>query len=280
MPDSETFSVAPNEAGAPLIGFLAAHLDLSKKNTKRLLDAHAVFVNDRRVWMAKHALRPGDHVEVRLPREAPASRPARSPTLLWQDDDYVIADKPAGLLSNGPDSLESELREALHCPALEAVHRLDRDTSGCLLLAKNRAARDAMVQVFKEGRITKLYHALALGRVSHKAREIATPVDGEPALTRLTVLSSNHAASHLKLKLETGRTHQIRKHLLVIRHPVLGDRSYAAGAEPLAALRGIPRQMLHASGLAFRHPRTGEMVRVQSPLPGDFRVCMRKLRLT
>lgn len=279
MPDSEILSVAPAENGMPLIDFLAARLALSKNNAKGLLDAHAVFVNDRRVWMAKHALRPGDRVEVHFPHQQP-ERARTAPAVLYQDDDYVVAGKPAGVLSNGPDSLESELRAALRVPALEAVHRLDRDTSGCLLFAKNPAARDAAVRLFRDGRITKLYHALVLGRVSQNVREIKAPVDGQPALTRVMVLSSNPVASHVKLRLETGRTHQIRKHMAAIRHPVLGDRSYATRAQPHPLLRGIPRQMLHAAGLTFRHPRTGEVVRVQSPLPRDFRACRRKLGLT
>ncbi|MFH0953342.1 MAG: RluA family pseudouridine synthase [Verrucomicrobiota bacterium] len=270
--------VAAAEKRMTLIDFLALHLGSSKKQAKRLLDERVVFVNDHRVWMARHELRAGDRVEVHAPEGSKEKRPRVS--LLYSDEDLAIANKPAGVLSNGPGSLEEELRSSLGAPALAAVHRLDRDTSGCLVYARNAAARDAMVALFRGRKMGKMYHAVVSGRVESRSREITAPVDGQPACTRLTVLRAAAAASHVELRIETGRTHQIRRHMALIGHPVVGDRVYATQVQPLRGLRGVPRQMLHASQVSFPHPRTGALVRAAAPLPADFRACLKNLKLS
>jgi 23S rRNA pseudouridine1911/1915/1917 synthase len=262
--------VSPAEAGMPLDIFLARRLKISRKQAKRLLDERLVFVNRRRVWMARHPLEPRDEVEIPAAAAAASSKEAPIP-LLYRDADYVIANKPPGLPSNGANSVEEVLRRVLGQPTLEAVHRLDRDTSGCLWLALNPAARLAATSLFKDKQVTKTYHAIVEGRVSAGGVMITTPLDGQPATTHVKVLASTPRASHVKVLIETGRTHQIRKHLASIRHPVLGDKSYLTRAIADDRLRRAPRQMLHASGLAFRHPGTGRTVRLKAPLPGDFK---------
>ncbi|MCX6996269.1 MAG: RNA pseudouridine synthase [Kiritimatiellaeota bacterium] len=175
--------------------------------------------------------------------------------------------------------MESALRAQGGLPALAAVHRLDRDTSGCLLFAKNARALAAAIALFGGRAVTKVYHALAAGRLPDGLREIKVPVDGQPALTRVERLDVNPRASHLKLNIETGRTHQIRKHLLAVHHPVLGDKAYGGRFQPPGLQQEIPRQMLHASVLAFTQPLTGAPVRCKAALPEDFRACLRALRL-
>ncbi len=275
--DSRKFIVRPPENRHSLLDFLARHLEASKKTAKRLLDSRMVFVNRQRVWMARHELNTGDEVEIHVLPTRPEERPI---ALLYRDDGYIVANKPPGLLSNGPDSVESRLRAQLNLPRLEAVHRLDRDTSGCLLFAADAARKNRMVPLFEDRRVTKVYHAIVFGQVSDSLREISSPIDALPAMTRVQILTAARRASHVKLLIETGRTHQIRKHMISVRHPVVGDKAYATGDVPSPVLRQIPRQMLHASGLSFTHPETGADIRVKAPLPGDFRACLRLFKLT
>lgn len=257
--------------------FIARALNCSRNEAKRLLDQHRVFVNGRRVWMARHSLKRGDTVEIQEAASSPQTPTEKQ--VLYQDDRFVILNKPPHRVSNGPDSAETDLRRLLNIPRLQAVHRLDRDTSGCLLLATSRDAFERMVPLFKERAVGKVYRALVSGRIAGKSARIAAPIDGQPALSLVRVLSSTPTASLLEVKIETGRTHQVRKHLAGIGHPVLGDKQYATGKVDSKALRSVPRQMLHAHSLSFPCPITGRVIRARSPLPEDFRGVMKKLRL-
>lgn len=272
------FTVAKDQAGRTLQDFLSTALGVSRNRAKALIDERLVFVNTRRIWMARHELRRGDRIEVL--QDSSRATPANASSVLFQDSDYIVADKPAGRLSNGDGSMEEELRNALALPELSAVHRLDRDTTGCLLFARRQDGFDKAVELFRNRRVLKLYHAIAAGRVPPATKTIETPVDGEAAATSLQILDSNRLASHLKLKIETGRTHQIRKHLESIGHPVLGDRAYGNWHKLAAELRVVPRQMLHAACIQFESPFSGAVIRAESPLPADFRACLRNLRLT
>ncbi len=257
--------------------FIARTLNCSRNEAKRLLDERRVFVNGRRVWMARHRLKQGDTIEIQDTSTSP--RTLTTKQVLYQDDHFVILNKPPRLLSNGPDSAESELRRLLNIPALRAVHRLDRDTSGCLLFATSRDVFERMVPLFKERAVGKAYRALVSGRVSGESARIAAPIDGQPALSLLRVLSSTSKASHLEIKIETGRTHQVRKHLAGIGHPILGDKQYATGKVDSQALRSVPRQMLHAHSLSFPCPMTGEVIRTKATLPEDFSRVMKRMKL-
>ena len=268
-------TVSSSENRTPLLDFLASHLAISKKKAKGLLDQRTVFVSDRRVWMARHLLQAGDIVEIHGATVAETA--LKGP--LFEDAHLMVADKPVGLLSNGSDSFEERLRQATGYPYLRAVHRLDRDTSGCLLLAKEASILESLTELFKAHAVQKTYHVIALGGMDNRLHEIRAPVDGEPALTRVHLLDSSPLASHLKAQIVTGRTHQIRKHLALVRHPVAGDKTYATGQLPDARLRKIPRQMLHAFSLTFPHPITRATIRAQAPLPPDFQQALKTLRL-
>jgi 23S rRNA pseudouridine1911/1915/1917 synthase len=264
------------DAGRGLLDFVAAQAGLSNRAAKRLLDERRVVVNGRRVWMAHHRLAAGDRVDV--PVRAKAPPPARVPVLA-RDGGYLVADKPAGILSNGPRSAEALLRESSGWPSLRAVHRLDRDTSGCLLAARDGSSFDDAVAVFRGHRVGKLYHVLVAGAVRDPERVIRIPIEGQEATSRVRRLDWNENASHLAVRLETGRTHQIRRHLAAIGHPVLGDRQYAAGRWTDAKYLRVPRQMLHAARLVFPVPRTDRVLAAESPLPEDFRRCLAVFRL-
>lgn len=266
-----------------LLDELTRRLGLSRRKAKDLLDRHRVFVNDRRIWMAHHRLKKGDRVEVHeegIRKTTQAKTKAPPIQILYDDTACLVADKPPGLLSTGDLSVESLLREQLNLPSLSAVHRLDKDTSGCLLLAKTARVRETLTQQFAERKVTKLYHAIAWGRISDGLTHIQSQMDGQDAVTGLTVLSRTQKVSHVRAKIETGRTHQIRKHLRSVRHPIVGDRRYGLADIPEWA-RSVPRHMLHAHKLAFRSPAgNGRTTHVTSPLPKDFRRTLEQAGLT
>ena len=268
--------VGRTDAGRGLLDFIADQAGVSNRAAKRLLDERRVVVNGRRVWMAHHRLAPGDRVDV--PVRANAAPPDRVPVLA-RDGAYLVADKPAGLLSNGPRSAEALLRESSEWPSLRVVHRLDRDTSGCLLAARDEPSFDDAIAVFREHRVGKLYRVLVAGAMREAERVIRIPIEGQEAMSRIRRLDWNESASHLAVRIETGRTHQIRRHLAGIGHPVLGDRQYAAGRWTEARYLRVPRQMLHAARLAFPIPRTERVLTAESPLPEDFRRCLAVFRL-
>jgi 23S rRNA pseudouridine1911/1915/1917 synthase len=157
-----------------------------------------------------------------------------------------------------------------------AVHRLDRDTTGCLLFAKNRAALDAAIEVFKAHKVKKIYHTIVAGRFPYKRQTIDTPIGGDPAISHVTLETASADASLLRVHIETGRTNQIRRHLASIRHPVVGDRVFGLKSARDPRLMQVPRQMLHASTLEMPNPQSpGDTIRIHSPLPADFRATLR-----
>lgn len=277
-----TLKAARDDKGRPLLDFLANRLRLSRRKAKDMLDTRKVLVNGRPVWMAHHTLQPGDAITLPASpspgRPAPEDRPAKL-RILMQEGDLLALDKPPGILSNGPDSAESLLRAQTGNPRWTAIHRLDRDTSGCLLFAGTPKVFDQFVERFRNGQIMKLYHALAAGYMTGEGT-LDARIDDEQAITRFRVLDTTSRASHLLIRIETGRTHQIRRHLASIRHPVLGDSQYGLSIVRDTARIAADRQMLHAFCIQFKDPRDGKNRRVEAPLPADFRGLMSRLKLT
>jgi RluA family pseudouridine synthase len=271
-------TVSRQEDGLSLIDFIASRMRLSRKKAKAILDSRGVFVNRRRIWMARHPLSSRDTVEVIKP--VPPPKDQRKLHVLFEDSDYLVADKTPGILSQGKDSAEEMLRESVGVPSLVAVHRLDRDTSGCLLLAKSRQAFDNAVGLFRSSRLTKSYHAIVCGHLAVSDRKIAKPIDGKSAVTIVKTIDANAEASHVLLRIQTGRTHQIRRHLASIGYPVVGDRQYGTSRRVSGRTVKTTRQMLHASVLAFKHPCTGKSIRTEAQIPRDFRECLNSLDLS
>jgi 23S rRNA pseudouridine1911/1915/1917 synthase len=259
-----------------LLECIAAHEQCSLRKGKALLDERRVLVNGRRVWMARHRLRPGDEVEI-LP--ATTTVAASRASVLLETSDFLIVDKPAGILSNGPDSLESLLRQQRGEGALRAVHRLDRNTTGCLCLARRAAAEARARRCFEAGGVVKLYQAIVHGCPAQREGTITQRIDGQPALSHWRVLAATDAAAWVQLKIDTGRTHQIRKHLSAIGHPVLGDRQYFTARLDDPRLRAVPRQMLHAASFQAPLGERDAVLRVSAPLPADFKRTLRAFGL-
>lgn len=276
--EQQVYTVTRNENGLPLQDFLALKLSLSRRRAKALIDSKNVWVNRQRVWMAHHALKPGDRVQLPLQKEQQRQVPKLR--VLNEDDFYLFTDKPAGIVSVGENGAEDLLRAQFQNPQLKAVHRLDRDTSGCLLVAKTPEAHAAAVAVFKTRSVLKLYVAVVAGKVARNTSTINEELDGHRAVTHLSVLRAAKDATYLRLRIETGRTHQIRKHLAAVRHPVLGDHEYGPKSVIDPRVRDIPRQMLHAIEIEMPHPLTpGATLRAHSPLPADFRRCLKTFGL-
>lgn len=277
------------DAGKSLQDFLAQRLGLSRRAAKAVIDGRSVWVNRRCIWIAHHLLKTGDAIEVpkavvaAARRQAGSAKTAIAPEtrkhvrVLVQTPDYVVADKPAGLLSNeDPKSVEAILREQLKEPNLQAVHRLDRDTTGCLLFAKTYAAYLAAVEVFKTRRVQKAYAAIVAGSFPYAHQKIDTPLDDQPAVSHVVREAAGPDASFLRVRIETGRTNQIRRHLAGVRYPIVGDRTFGLKRARDPRLMTVPRQMLHAATLSLPDPmRKGEEIRAHAPLPADFRSVLR-----
>ena len=272
------FVVSKVEAGQSLQVFLALKMALSKRVAKNLLDNRVVWVNRKCVWMTHHTVRQGDTVEVQTSHvpKGETAVPKANIRVLIEDEYYMVVDKPSGMLAVGAGGVEDVLREQAQQPSLMAVHRLDRDTTGCLLVAKNAAAFDAAVAVFKTRRVSKIYETIVYGKFDRSASTVDQELDGERAVSHIQREAISKDASFLKVKIETGRTHQIRRHLASIRHPVLGDREHGVKFARDPRLLTVPRQMLHASGLELPHPMLpGKTLKAHSPLPADFRRCLK-----
>ena len=270
--------------------FLALKFALSRRTAKAMIDGRSVWVNRKCVWIARFALRTGDLVEIPSQVVKGAVKQSggedfrrktgdgkRHVRVLWSNDNYLICDKPAGQVScDDPKSVETILREQEKVPTLEAVHRLDRDTTGCLLFAKNHAALVAAVEVFKTHKVSKVYHAVVAGSFKFAHQVVDAPLDGQPAVSRVTREQAGADASFLRIRIETGRTNQIRRHLASIRHPVVGDRVFGLKNARDPRLMQVPRQMLHASTLTLPDPLTPHAeLKAHSPLPADFRAALR-----
>ena len=276
--------------------FLALKFALSRRTAKAMIDGRSVWVNRKCVWIARFALRTGDLVEIPSQVVKGAVRQSekvkvksekvggsgtvslsRHVRVLWSNDNYLVCDKPAGLVScDDPKSVEAILREQEKIPTLEAVHRLDRDTTGCLLFAKNHAALVAAVEVFKTHKVSKTYHAISAGNFKFAHQVIDTPLDGQPAVSKVAREAVSADASFLRIRIETGRTNQIRRHLASIRYPIIGDRVFRLKNVRDPRLMQVPRQMLHASTLTLPDPLDPHAeIKAHSPLPADFRSALR-----
>ena len=279
--------VGDEHAGERLDVFLAG-LAGSRAAAQRLIDAGLVLV-DGRPRPKRHAVRPGERVAVRQ-AEAPAEAeaPAAAFAVAYEDEHLLVVDKPAGVVVHpGRGHSAGTLVQALADRVAGGddpdrpgvVHRLDRDTSGLLVLARSEPVHAALRRMLAAREITREYLALVEGRPAARTGTIDAPVgrdrrvrtrmspdadEPRPAVTHFETVRALPHDTLLRVRLETGRTHQIRAHLLAIGHPVAGDPEYGH-----AGRHGLRRQFLHAERLAFAHPVTAAAVDVRSPLPDD-----------
>jgi len=283
--------------GQRLDNFLVARLKgVPKSHVYRIVRSGEVRVNSGRV-QASHRLAVGDRIRVppiRLSEREDGGAPAAPLELpvLYEDEHVLAVDKPAGLAVHGGSGIAHGVIERLRAARpqarfLELVHRLDRETSGVLLLAKKRSALTAMHEDLRERAMDKRYLAAVSGRVRDEKRRVSVALrkystgegerrvsvderEGQEAQTVFRRLARSAEFSLLEAELLTGRTHQIRVHLAHIGHPILGDEKYGDFALNKALRkRGLKRMFLHAAELSFVHPATGARLCVRSPLPPE-----------
>lgn len=283
---------------------------VSRGAIQRLIEEGHILVNGRSV-KPTHTPRAGETVQVTWPEVKPArAQPEEMPLdILFEDETLLVINKPAGLVVHpAAGNEEHTLVNALlhHCagelsgiggvarPGI--VHRLDKDTSGCLVVAKNDESHLALGSQFASRKVEKLYHAIVCGEVardkgdiraaiarhpSHRKRMAVQEGVGRDARTSYAVIERLRLATLVSALLHTGRTHQIRVHFQFIGHPLVGDTTY--GQRQNARLAELahytaPRQMLHAFQLSFIHPHSGKRVSFEAPLPEDFKDALTALR--
>ena len=310
-----TIRVSEKDQGKRLDQFLSeADLNLSRSQAKKLIEAQFIRLNERPIKPSTH-VGTGDRVSGILPEPTPLSlEPEALPlSILYEDSSIIVIDKPAGMVvhpaaGNPAGTLVNAL--IYHCKDLAGingvlrpgiVHRLDKDTSGVMVVAKNDGAYRHLTKQFKNRIVEKVYLAVAYGTLGKEAGSIDSEIGrhpserkrmsirtkrGRPALTQWRVLERFKGVTFLELFPKTGRTHQIRVHLASIGHPILGDSLYGRKAKTGAiedpmlrkCVETMGRQALHAHRLGFIHPQTGERVEFVSPIPKEFRDVLELLR--
>lgn len=293
--------------GQRLDNFLLGQLKgVPKSHVYRVLRKGEVRVNSGRA-AADYRLQAGDRIRIPPLRQGEKARPSQPKALEWlqervlfEDDDLMVIDKPSGLPVHGGSGVTTGLIEGLRAaradvPMLELVHRLDRGTSGCLLIAKRRAVLLKLHQMLRDGQIEKRYIALVRGRWRGGPRDISAPLergdaqggrrkievgdDGKEAKSRFHPAGFFGPATLMEIRLYTGRMHQARVHSVVAGHPIAGDdkygeRDFNRELRPL----GLRRLFLHAARLRFAHPTTGNMMEIDSPLPNELNTVLERLR--
>jgi len=300
---------------------VASHLpDCSRSLAANLIGNHQILV-DHLPKKPGYRVKSGEQISIRMPDPEPVEyQPEPIPLdILYQDNDLVVINKPAGIVVHpAPGHSSGTLVNALlyHCPDLEGiggairpgiVHRLDKDTSGTLVVAKNARALEGLAKQFKDRSVSKKYLALVYGEFANDAGTIDLPIGRHPVHRKQMSTTTRKGRSAqtswqareefigvtlLELTLKTGRTHQIRVHCAAMGHPIVGDQVYCsrkwlknidkifsgASSSMAAQLKAAPRQMLHAWRLRLTQPATGEIMTFESPLPTDMETLIAKLR--
>ena len=301
----EILTLQPNqeEAGTRVDAWLAAHLeDVTRSAAQRLLEEGKVTCGGRA--LAKNYKVTGfETLEVELPDPVPVDVvPQEIPLdIVYEDADVIVVNKPKGLVVHpAPGHPDGTLVNALmfHCgdslsgvggelrPGI--VHRIDRDTSGLIIAAKNDFAHQGLAAQLQDHTLARIYECIVIGNLRADSGTVDAPIgrhpvdrkkqavvaNGRNAVTHWEVIGRYQGFTHVRCRLETGRTHQIRVHMAHINHPILGDTVYGNKK----AVNGLQGQCLHAVGLRFIHPRTGEPVELRCGLPEEFEAQLRKLR--
>ena len=286
-----------------LDAFLASSLDgLTRSQATRLIESGEVAVNGRAVSKS-YKLAGGEDIAVTLPEPEPVEAVPQDIPLdvVYEDADVIVVNKPSGMVVHpAPGHPDGTLVNALlyHCVGTLSgiggalrpgiVHRIDRDTSGLIIAAKNDAAHQYLSAQLADHTLARTYECIVVGKLREDRGTVDAPIarhptdrkrmavvaGGREAVTHWEVIARYPGYTHVRCRLETGRTHQIRVHMAYIGHPILGDTVYGAKKE----VPGLTGQCLHAVGLRFLHPRTHEVVELSCPLPDEFTRMLQKIR--
>lgn len=286
-----------------LDAFLASSIDgLTRSQATRLIESGEVAVNGRAVSKS-YKLAGGEDIAVTLPEPEPVEAVPQDIPLdvVYEDADVIVVNKPSGMVVHpAPGHPDGTLVNALlyHCAGTLSgiggalrpgiVHRIDRDTSGLIIAAKNDAAHQYLSAQLADHTLARTYECIVVGALREDRGTVDAPIarhptdrkrmavvaGGREAVTHWEVIARYPGYTHVRCRLETGRTHQIRVHMAYIGHPILGDTVYGAKKE----VPGLTGQCLHAVGLRFLHPRTHEVVELSCPLPDEFTRMLQKIR--
>ena len=286
-----------------LDAFLASSLDgLTRSQATRLIESGEVAVNGRAVSKS-YKLAGGEDIAVTLPEPEPVEAVPQDIPLdvVYEDADVIVVNKPSGMVVHpAPGHPDGTLVNALlyHCAGTLSgvggalrpgiVHRIDRDTSGLIIAAKNDAAHQYLSAQLADHTLARTYECIVVGALREDRGTVDAPIarhptdrkrmavvaGGREAVTHWEVIARYPGYTHVRCRLETGRTHQIRVHMAYIGHPILGDTVYGAKKE----VPGLTGQCLHAVGLRFLHPRTHEVMELSCPLPEEFTRMLQKIR--
>ena len=286
-----------------LDAFLASSLDgLTRSQATRLIESGEVAVDGRAVSKS-YKLAGGEDIAVTLPEPEPVEAVPQDIPLdvVYEDADVIVVNKPSGMVVHpAPGHPDGTLVNALlyHCAGTLSgvggalrpgiVHRIDRDTSGLIIAAKNDAAHQYLSAQLADHTLARTYECIVVGALREDRGTVDAPIarhptdrkrmavvaGGREAVTHWEVIARYPGYTHVRCRLETGRTHQIRVHMAYIGHPILGDTVYGAKKE----VPGLTGQCLHAVGLRFLHPRTHEVVELSCPLPEEFTRMLQKIR--
>lgn len=304
--DTRSLPVPDGLEGERLDSAIARMFGLSRTRAAEVIGDGSVLVDGTEAGKSDR-VQAGAWLEITLPPppSAPVARPDPVPGMkvVHEDDDIIVVDKPIGVVAHptvgwtGPSILEGLLASGVQLATSGAaerqgiVHRLDANTTGLMVVAKSETAYSVLKRAFKERTVDKRYHTLVQGHPDPLRGTVDAPIDrhpagdgrwavvtgGRPAVTHYDTQEAFRAASLLEIRLETGRTHQIRVHMAALRHPCVGDALY--GADPaLAEKLGVRRQWLHAVRLGFDHPSDGRPVEFSSPYPDDLHAAVEYLR--
>ena len=286
-----------------LDAFLASSLDgLTRSQAARLIESGEVAVNGKTAGKS-YRLAGGEDIAVTLPEPEPVEAVPQDIPLdvVYEDADVIVVNKPSGMVVHpAPGHPDGTLVNALlyHCAGTLSgvggalrpgiVHRIDRDTSGLIIAAKNDAAHQYLSAQLADHTLARTYECIVVGKLREDRGTVDAPIarhptdrkrmavvaGGREAVTHWEVIARYPGYTHVRCRLETGRTHQIRVHMAYIGHPILGDTVYGAKKE----VPGLTGQCLHAVGLRFLHPRTHEVMELSCPLPDEFTRMLQKIR--
>lgn len=298
------FDIAPEQEDERVDKCISGYMDsLSRSYIQKIIKDGNVFVNEK-VVKANYKVKVDDKIRFYIPDNVEPDIPPQDIPLdiLYEDKDILIVNKPKGMVVHpAPGHYEGTLVNAImfHCkddlsgingvmrPGI--VHRIDKDTTGSLIICKNDDAHNGIAAQLKEHSITRKYRAIVFGRVKEDKGTIDAPIgrhpndrkrmainekNGKPAVTHYRVLERFDQYTYIECQLETGRTHQIRVHMTSIGHPLLGDTVYSNIKQPFK----LEGQTLHAMVIGFIHPKTGSYMEFEAPLPDYFEELLKKLR--
>ena len=289
--------IEPESAGKRIDIFVAEWQNITRSAAQKLISGEFVTLNGA-IPAKNYKLRAGDELECELPEPIPAdAQPQDIPIeIVYEDNDLLVVNKPRGMVVHpAPGNPDGTLVNALlfHIKDLSGingvirpgiVHRIDKNTSGLLIVAKNDAAHISLAEQIKVHSFEREYRAILvgnpkadsgtvdapIGRSPKDRKKMAIVANGRPARTHFTILEHFNGYSYAALKLETGRTHQIRVHMSHLGHPVFGDETYGGGHTKFEQRMALGGQCLHAKSIGFVHPTTGKFLRFDSELPDYF----------